>query len=119
MRLRYDPNAHVKLKNFGPRYLECDDKIGQKLKDYLANYENLVIEIGMGKGQFLAKMALLSPKTLFLGVEQAPAVLACAIKNPLVQQTPNLIVCAVNAILLPSMLNEIKSKAIYLNFSDP
>ena len=76
------------------------------------------IEIGMGKGSFILKMAQEFPNINFIGIEKFSSVAASAIKKLQEFNLPNLRILIMDAIDLDSIL-ENKIACIYLNFSDP
>lgn len=71
MRLRNDPKAREYLNN--SPYL---------LKQFpIILNSNVVLEIGMGKGEMLCEMALKNPNITFIGIEKFPTVAAKAAKR--------------------------------------
>ncbi len=71
MRLRNDPKAREYLNN--SPYL---------LKQFpIILNSNVVLEVGMGKGEMLCEMALKNPNITFIGIEKFPTVAAKAAKR--------------------------------------
>lgn len=120
MRLRNVKNA--KEINEGSKYfLPYKDALESKgafaLKVF-GNMNPIHVEVGMGKGQFLIKMAINHPEINFVGIEMAESVLCRAIQKLDKLDLPN--VRVING--LAECLNDIfdyEIETIYLNFSDP
>lgn len=91
---------------------------GERLIEFL-NKDNLILEIGSGKGGFIYQMALNNPQYEYLGIEVNNLVLAIAIKTYKDKMPLNLhfVLNDINALLENIKDNSIKD--IYLNFSDP
>lgn len=91
---------------------------GERLIEFL-NKDNLILEIGSGKGGFIYQMALNNPQYEYLGIEVNNLVLAIALKTYKDKMPLNLhfVLNDINALLENIKDNSIKD--IYLNFSDP
>ena len=69
MRLRNDPKAREKI-----------DNSNLVIKDFpIELNENVILEIGMGKGEMLIQLALNNPNNIYIGIEKYPTVVAKAI----------------------------------------
>lgn len=84
----------------------------------------LYIEVGMGKGQFLMRMAELHPERLYVGIEMYDSVLLRALQKKKSLEDagislPNLLFLRLDARLLPDVFDQNEVDGIYLNFSDP
>ncbi len=79
----------------------------------------LHIEIGMGKGQFIMKMAAKYPEVNFIGIEIQRSVAAIALKKALTDKLPNLQLMLADGGDLHEYFNDGEVDQIYLNFSDP
>ena len=77
------------------------------------------IEIGMGKGQFLTRLAQVNPKACFIGIEKYSSVLLRAVEKQEELQLPNLRLVRMDAEALPEVFAPGEAERIYLNFSDP
>lgn len=99
-------------------YLEKDPFKNKGKWSHLFNNNNEIhLEIGMGKGDFIYEMAKSYPNINFIGIEKYTGVLARALKkypNPL----PNLKVINLDALNLNEVFDR-EISTIYLNFSDP
>ena len=120
MRTRYDPRANDIIDGFD-RFLETKEKLQNKLD----NNKKVYIEIGMGKGDFIAKMAELDVDNIYIGIELSKQVLSLAVKklkryeeeNNL--KLNNIYFMSFDAAKLLDYFDENSVEKIYLNFSDP
>lgn len=108
----------MRMRN--PKYKDdvlakCDFYIDENL---FTNNNEIRLEIGMGKGDFLLNMALKYPNINFIGVEKYSSVASVAIKKIMAYELDNLKVFIGDANNLPDYLFH-KISIIYLNFSDP
>lgn len=120
MRMRNNSNAENEL-------LSCRKYLSTKelLQEKIINKEKINIEIGMGKGDFISKLAHDNPDITYIGVELCKSVLALAIKKieryeqeNNVELT-NLYLMSFDAIEIEQFFNANQLDIIYLNFSDP
>jgi len=92
-----------------------------KWNSYFNNDNPINIEIGMGKGQFITKLAHQHPDNNYIGIEMYSSVLYRAVKK--VERTtldlPNLALIRMDARDLEMVFAPGEIKRIYLNFSDP
>ena len=120
MRTRYDPRANDIIESFD-RFLETKEKLQNKLD----NNKKVYIEIGMGKGDFITKMAELDVDNIYIGIELSKQVLSLAVKklkryeeeNNL--KLNNIYFMSFDAAKLLDYFDENSVEKIYLNFSDP
>ena len=108
----------MRMRN--PKY---KDEVLNKCDFYLddnlfANDNEIRIEIGMGKGDFILNMALKYPNVNFIGVEKYSSVASVAIKKIMDYKLDNIKIFIGDANNLPEYLFH-KISTIYLNFSDP
>lgn len=82
------------------------------------NYNDICLEIGMGKGNFLLEMCLNHPNINYIGVEKYSSVICSAIKKINQYELDNLKILNIDIMDIPQYLYG-KIKTIYLNFSDP
>ena len=89
------------------------------LTENLFNNDNdICLEIGMGKGNFLLEMCLNHPNINYIGVEKYSSVICSAIKKINEYELDNLKILNIDIMDIPQYLYG-KIKTIYLNFSDP
>jgi len=120
MRIRNNSNADNELNSYN-KYINTK----QELQEVLKSGKNINVEIGMGKGQFIANMANLNPDKIYIGVEVCKSVLALAIKkiNRYEEENniklDNLYIMSFDAIKINEIFEDNQIDTIYLNFSDP
>ena len=87
-------------------------------EDLFNNDNDICLEIGMGKGNFLLGMCLNHPDINYIGVEKYSSVICSAIKKINQYELDNLKILNIDIMDIPQYLYG-KIKTIYLNFSDP
>ena len=107
MRLRNIKNAKEKVNN-NPLVIN---------KNIFDSKNELHIEIGMGKGDFIINKALLNPGINFIGIEKYESVLVRALEK-VPRDVNNLKFMCIDALTIGEYFNHDVDK-IYLNFSDP
>lgn len=88
-------------------------------KTLFDNRHPLHIEIGMGKGRFLMRLADTHPQINYIGIERYTSVLFKAIKKMEAEPLPNLYFLCIDAANLEQFFTPGSVECIYLNFSDP
>lgn len=111
MRTRNVKNAKEIIEN-------CSFLITEPKDNYFTNNNPIILEIGMGKGQFLIEMAKLYPNLNFIGVEKFDSIIALAIKKINEYELHNLLILREDALNLEKYFSKM-IKTIRLNFSDP
>ena len=86
-------------------------------EDLFNNDNDICLEIGMGKGNFLLGMCLNHPNINYIGVEKYSSVICSAIKKINEYELDNLKILNIDIMDIPQYLYG-KIKTIYLNFSD-
>lgn len=87
-------------------------------EDLFNNDNDICLEIGMGKGNFLLGMCLNHPDINYIGVEKYSSVICSAIKKINEYELDNLKILNIDIMDISQYLYG-KIKTIYLNFSDP
>lgn len=90
-----------------------------KWRELFGNENPIHIEVGMGKGQFLMKLAQLNPDINYIGIEKYSSVLVRAIEKREETELDNLYFIRMDAEELGEVFAEGEVDKIYLNFSDP
>ena len=101
-------------------YLEQDNKYF--LRDCaftLKDSRELILEIGMGMGDFLSQSALENPDKLFIGIEKDETCVAKALKKSEEKNLDNLYIILGDAKNLNTYLPNNSVSKIYLQFNDP
>ncbi|SEU07928.1 tRNA (guanine-N7-)-methyltransferase [Salinibacillus kushneri] len=88
-------------------------------RDLFQNQQAIHLEIGTGKGQFIANMAKQHPDINFIGMERVKNVIVGAIKKVDEAGVRNVRLINENAQDLRDLFAENEVEQIYLNFSDP
>ncbi len=99
------------------RYLLKESLKGEYLKKY--PFKRLVLEIGMGMGDFLTTTAGLDTNTLYIGLEKDETCVAKAILKAQELNLNNFLVINDNAQNLVNYFDLEEVDMIYLQFSDP
>ena len=118
MRLRNVPGARESIEE-NPMALTEDDKIKGEWKTLFGNDNELHIEIGMGKGQFITTLAKQNPNINYVGIEKYSSVLVRALEKCEEEEIPNLKFLRIDAETIEDFFEEGEVDKIYLNFSDP
>ncbi len=118
MRLKHIKDAETKI-------YESEYVISEPLS-YKGNWNSLFqnnndifLEIGMGKGDFIISLALANPNINYIGVEKyASVLLICTNKLKLMDKIQNLQLICFDAKYIDDIFDKEISR-LYLNFSDP
>ena len=117
MRLRNVKNAKEIVESSDYVIKNPEYYIG-KYKSLFDNDNNIHIEIGMGKGDFIIGMAMMYPDINFIGIEKYESVMVRAIEKLNDLELPNLKLIRMDAINIDKVFDK-EINTIYLNFSDP
>ena len=117
MRARKKKWAPAELIN-NPRILRDADTY-ESLKDYFNDSRPLHVEIGCGKGRFIAETSRLSPEINFIAIEREPTILATAARNAEVREAGSLIFVHADVDNLPDYFRPGEISRLYINFCDP
>ena len=123
MRLRKVKGAEEYIENSKFVVQVPQDNKG-RWSEFFGNSNPIHIEIGMGKGQFIHKLALQNPNINYIGIEMYSSVLYRAIEKRekyLADGTDlkNLFFIRMDAKDICDVFDENEISRIYLNFSDP
>lgn len=118
MRLRNVKNAKEIVNNC-PFVIKNPSLYKGKYKKMVFQNNNPIhLEIGMGKGQFLMKMAKEYPEINFIGIEKYESVLCRAIEKIKEEPLDNLRIICIDALEVKEIFQK-EISTLYLNFSDP
>ncbi len=114
MRLRKNAKMHEAIKHF-------DDVVlwDENAKNYFAEFKNLKIEIGMGKGKFLTQKAQLDKEDFFVGIESQTEVAYLAALKVKENNSSNIKIIKANAENINEWFLPEQVSTIYINFCDP
>lgn len=108
MRLRFNKNAETSLMASPMTF-----------KDFpIDNKKNTILEIGMGRGTMLTKLALKHPDVEYIGLEKYSTPAFSALKKAIDLNLENFHIIIGDAINLSTYFKN-KIKTIWLTFSDP
>lgn len=117
MRLKNVRNANSIIKN-SKYVVQKPENYKSKWKEIFENENDINIEIGMGKGDFVIGMAKQNPRINYIGIEMFDSVLVRAVQKLEHEDLPNLKLIRMDANEIENIFkNEIDT--VYLNFSDP
>ena len=117
----------VRLKNIkgakeyiekSPYIIDNPEKYRGKYNTLFDNNNELHLEIGMGKGNFIIEMAKKYPKINFIGIEMFDSVILRAVQKLENENLPNLKLIRYDATNIEKLFDK-EINTLYLNFSDP
>ena len=121
MRLRNIPGSREAIASSD--FVIHEDVMTEKKghwNEVFGNSLPIYIEVGMGKGQFITRMASMHPDRNFIGIEKYSSVLIRALeKREQMADLRNLYFLRMEAEDLPQVFGPGEAAGIYLNFSDP
>ncbi len=99
--------------------VHAPEKFKGKWNEYFGNDNPIHIEIGMGKGKFLIRLASENPDINYIGIEKYSSVLIRAVEKRKELDMGNLCLIRFDAEYINDIFDENEIARIYLNFSDP
>ncbi|WP_174614083.1 tRNA (guanosine(46)-N7)-methyltransferase TrmB [Virgibacillus ihumii] len=119
MRQRNKPWADDFLKE-NEHFIIADPQLNKgSWSEVFGNSNPIYVEIGTGKGQFIAGMAEKYPDVNFIGVELAKSVIVTAAQKIMETDYDNILLINKDAEDLKNIFAMDEISQIYLNFSDP
>ena len=118
MRLRNIPGADEAIAD-SPHCIQ--EPMAEKGRWHLifGNENPIHMEIGMGKGQFIMKLAKEHPDINYIGIERYSSVLLRALQKMEIEPLPNIRFLCMDASIITEVFDKEEVAKIYLNFSDP
>lgn len=117
MRLRNVKGAKEEIEK-SKYIIENYEQYKGKFINIFDNKNEIYIEIGMGKGDFIKNMALKYPNINFIGIEKFDSVMVRAIQKLEETEIPNLKLIKMDALNIDKIFDK-EITCLYLNFSDP
>jgi len=117
MRLKNVKGAK-EIIELGKYYVNNPEDYKGKWNSVFDNDNELYIEIGMGKGDFIINNAIKYPNINFIGIEKYDSVIVRAIQKSNELELSNLKLIRLDALNLRNIFEK-EVDRIYLNFSDP
>ncbi|WP_312093181.1 tRNA (guanosine(46)-N7)-methyltransferase TrmB [Aminipila sp.] len=119
MRQRKVKNVKERLNAFSDYMIADGESMKGRWNSVFKNNNDIYMELGCGKGQFLLKHAQLHPDRNYIAVEGQETVILRALEKASEAQLPNIV-------FVPSFMQDVTDYfdedelfGIYLNFSDP
>ena len=117
MRLKNIKGAKEYIEK-SPYIIDNPEKYRGKYNTLFDNNNELHLEIGMGKGNFIIEMAKKYPKINFIGIEMFDSVILRAVQKLENENLPNLKLIRYDATNIEKIFDK-EINTLYLNFSDP
>ena len=108
----------TKYKPWAKPFLEEHNEV-QVTEEVLSTLDNLYLEIGSGKGQFLVEMSKKNPSRNYLGIERNVTCAGFTAKKLVEEEITNAKLLYMDAEKALSIMKEKSVNILYLNFSDP
>ena len=126
MRIRFKPWAREELET-SKFYIDKPEEIkGKWRKQFKSNKNQLHLELGCGKGQFIAQKAIQNPEINYIAIDLVDAMLGLAKRNVEEvfkennKEIDNVILTRFDIERIPLLLGEKDNiKRIYINFCNP
>lgn len=117
----------LRNKPWAPEYLAAHPEVVAqdaaawygKWQERFPRTQPIYIEVGSGKGRFIAQMAKKYPAINFIGIEMQVNAIVTALDHLLEEEVDNLQLLAVNGAELTDFFAPNEVDQIFLNFSDP
>ncbi|MFS0654529.1 tRNA (guanosine(46)-N7)-methyltransferase TrmB [Bacillus sp. 179-C3.3 HS] len=119
MRMRHKPWADDYLAEHAHIALQNPEQYKGKWHEVFGNDHPIHIEVGTGKGSFIAGMGKLHPDKNYIGIELFKSVLVTAVDKIKETDVDNVKLLNINAETLTDVFAENEIDRVYLNFSDP
>ena len=117
MRLKHVKGANEEIEKC-PYVIHDAKKYRGKFHELFSNNNDIHIEIGMGKGNFIIENAKRFPNINFIGIEKYDSVIVRTVQKLEQLELPNLRLIRCDANYIEEIFEK-EIKTIYLNFSDP
>ena len=118
MRMKKKPWGDVILSEHSDLVMLPED-LDKDIFLQFINHDELVLEIGSGKGDFVITMAKKYPHIHFLAIEMQSMALAYAIRKMEQEDITNVLFVNADATYLFEKFGDKKFKTVFLNHSDP
>ncbi|MGN1295500.1 MAG: tRNA (guanosine(46)-N7)-methyltransferase TrmB [Bacilli bacterium] len=118
MRLKHKPWGDELIKENLDLVITAD-RLKEDIFQNFIKKDNLYIEIGSGKGDFIIEMAKKYPSYHFIAVEMQSMAIAYIVRKLEAENIDNVLLVNSDIGYIFEELNGIKFQTIFLNFSDP
>ncbi len=118
MRLRKKKNAGVRFERCADYTLETEG-LKESFYQHFDGDKPIEMEIGSGKGRFIAELARQNPQKQFISIERVIDCLVMAMEKAQKLELKNIFYFCLDAATLTEYMPAESLDTIYLNFSDP
>ena len=120
MRQRKPTNLHVTLERYHEPIVDSPATVkGSWIRTFMPDARALYLDLGCGKGIFLAEIAQKHPDVLFVGIDHSDVCVARAAQKVVEQELRNVRLICADAADLENIFGEDELDLIYLNFNSP
>ncbi|WP_066195076.1 tRNA (guanosine(46)-N7)-methyltransferase TrmB [Gracilibacillus timonensis] len=119
MRARYKPWADDYLRENEDLVLFSAAEYKGRWREVISQEHPIHLEIGTGKGQFIAGMATQYPDVHFVGMEVVKSIIVSAVEKIAESDLTNITLLNEDAQNITSFFADNEVDQLYLNFSDP
>lgn len=119
MRMRKKKNVDQRLERCGSYFVSEPQNFKGKWSEEFCNSNPIHLEIGCGKGGFVAGMAELHPDINFVAAEICIDAMVIAVEKVCEKELKNVRFVNIDAKMLTEYFEDGECGRIYLNFSDP
>ncbi len=121
MRLRKKPHTFEKLENFSDfvTVKKIDSSYAGNWKKLFGNENQIFVELGTGKGDFISQLAEKNPQINFIGLEMEPTVILAAARKVQEKKLSNVKLFVFDINNIEEIFSENEIDRIYINFCDP
>ncbi len=114
--MRKKKNLPARMEKVSSRFVASpESRRGQ----WRGEFDSLALEIGCGKGQFIAGQAVRFPRTLFVGIDRVPEAVLLSLERAEQETLPNALFARGDAAHLPQWFAPGEAPRLYINFCDP
>ena len=121
MRLRKKPHTFEKLENFSDFVTveKIDASRAGQWQNLFGNENQIFVELGTGKGDFISQLAEKNPQINFIGLEMEPAVVLAAARKVQEKNLSNVKLFVFDINNIEEIFDENEIDRLYINFCDP
>ena len=119
MRMRKKKNCAERMERCSGIWIKNPADYKGRWSELFKNDNPIHIEIGCGKGSFVAGMAKMYPDINFIAIEKVEDVIVMAMEKAAAAELENVIFADIDAQVLTDIFEKGEISRIYLNFSDP
>lgn len=119
MRMRKKKNVDQRIERCGSYFVAEPQNLKGKWNEEFGNSNPIHLEIGCGKGGFVAGMAELHPDINFVAAEICIDAMVIAVEKVCEKELENVRFINIDAKMLTEYFEDGECGRIYLNFSDP